>query len=625
MTPAAISARWTFAAVPLGLVVTLLAGEGIVRRPKAPTAPVREGAAALASRVDVLLEARWAKAGVRPAPDVDDLAFLRRVWLDLLGTIPSLEEIRTFEALPLAPGAPRRAWVVDRALADPRSSVAIAEQLARIAVGKGSKPDDLIYRRRRLVDWLARQVSQRRPWDALVRELLTAEGASTDTPAVNFTISQDKDPLKLAARTARAFLGVRIDCAQCHDHPFLDWKQTDFEGLAAFFGRVEREALLVHELEQGELELDAVTARGDVVGDAPSMSGMSGAGMSSPAAVASDAPDLSGAGMSSSSAAAAGAPDMASPGMSQKRRFGRGRKQAATAPPPGKRWVAPAAPYQPELVPDGFPAVGATAKTERTRREALAAWVTSRDNRYFARAFANRVWAWLIGRGLVEPVDELDAGQPWSPELLAALEADLRDGGFDIERLIRGVVLSRAYRVGSAAGDGQDEAAATAVGAVAPLKPLRAEQLAAAITQATSAWTWDERRSLLLRVGRFFQSIDFVTRHGGDPDAETAEDETMLQRLHLMNGQLLSERTKDDDIFGPTTRLPLLSPTDEAAVEGAFLMVLTRRPTAEEAAPFLARLKEPWKTDDRRNRARAEVMADLLWALANTTEFAWSH
>lgn len=620
MTPAAISARWTFAAVPLGLVVTLIAGEGIVRRPKAPTGPVREGATALAARVDRLLEERWAKASVLPAPDVDDLAFLRRVWLDLLGTIPSLEEIRTFEALPLAPGAPRRAWVVDRALSDPRSSVAIAEQLARIAVGKGSKPDDLIYRRKRLVEWLARQVSQRRPWDALVRELLTAEGASTDTPAVNFTISQDKDPLKLAARTARAFLGVRIDCAQCHDHPFLDWKQTDFEGLAAFFGRVEREALLVHELERGELELDAVTARGDVVGDdAPSMpgAGMSGAGMSSPAAVVSEAPAMASAASSGMS------------GMSEKKLFGRGRKQPAAAPPPGKRWVAPAAPFQPELVPDGFPAVGATARTERTRRAALAAWVTSRENRYFARAFANRVWAWLIGRGLVEPVDELDAGQPWSPELLAALEDDLRDGGFDIERLIRGVVLSRAYRVGSAVADaegrGQDEAAAAAVGAVAPLKPLRAEQLAAAIAQATSAWTWDERRSLLLRVARYFQSSDFTTRHGGDPDAETAEDETLLQRLHLMNGQLLSERTKDDDIFGPTTRLPLLSPTDEAAVEGAFLMVLTRRPTAEEAAPFLARLKEPWKTDDRRNRARAEVMADLLWALANTTEFAWSH
>jgi hypothetical protein len=551
---------WLALSVPLGLALALAADGPRQYRPRPAPAASREAAAALTARIDSTLDALWRARGLTPSPEVDDLAFARRLWLDLLGTVPSLEELRALEA---RPAAGRRAWLIDRALADPRFAGATAEQLARIIVGANAKPDDLLYRRRRLVDWLTRQVAARRPWDALVRDLLTAQGLSTDTPAVNFVVSQDRDPLKLAARSARAFLGVRIDCAQCHDHPFADWRQDDFEGLAAFFARLQRGSPAVRDGAAGELELD-------------------------PRRGAAPTPNM-------------GAPAMAMGGS------------------PGKRVVAPAVPYDPALLPPIDAGPGG-------RRRALAAWVTDPRNRSFSRAFANRLWAWLLGRGLVDPTDALDTGTPWSPELLDLLERDVVEGGFDLEREVRAIVSSRAYARSSALPErpGVDEAAQVEACATYPVRPLRGDALARVVYQATSLWTWDDRRALLLRFARFAQVSDFTRRHGGDPDAEEEEEETLLQRLLLLNGKLVADRTKADDLFGPTMRLPLLAPSDAAAVDAAFLMALARRPAPAEAAPWVERLAAAAK-EEKANEARAKVMSDLEWALLNTTELATNH
>ncbi|MCO5169999.1 MAG: DUF1549 and DUF1553 domain-containing protein [Planctomycetes bacterium] len=537
--------RWTLLALPLGLAIALAADGPRRYRPRPAPPAARAEALAFAARIDGVLEREWAARGLTPSPEVDDLAFARRLWLDLLGTVPSLEELRELEAWP---PEGRRQRLIDRALADPRFASTLAEQLARVVVGANARPDDLLYRRRRLVDWLTQQVAAHRPWDALVRDLLTAEGLSTDTPAVNFVLSQERDPIKLAGRTARAFLGVRIDCAECHDHPYAAWKQADFEGLAAFFARLEPNTPGVRDRAAGELELDP--------GAATAMMG------------------------------------------------------------PARRRIAPAVPFDPTLLP--------AQEGERGRRRALAAWVTHPENATFTRAVANRVWAWLMGRGVVHPPDELDVTDPWSPALLDVLEAGAREGGLDLERLVRAVVSTRAYALSSALpGPAADEEAQLLSHATYPVEPLRPETLGRALYQATSFWTWDARRALLLRFARAGQVTDFVRRHGGDPDGEELDEETLLQRLHLLNGQLVHERTKDDDVFAPTTRLPLLAPTDEAALDAAFLMTLARRPTADEAAPWLARLAAPVAGD--RNAARAATMSDLLWALLNTTEFVTKH
>lgn len=521
---------WLVLAVPLGLVLSF-ADQDRPRGPRPRPAP----SGPLVAAVDSALAASWREAGLEPAGEVDDLTFARRLWLDLLGTIPSLEEIRALEALP---PERRRAAAIARALDDPRFDAVLAERLARIAVGTNAKPDDLTYRRRRLIAWLTAQVARRRPWDELVRELIAAEGLSTDRPATNFVVSQDVDPVRLAARTSRAFLGVRIDCAQCHDHPFARWKQPDFEGLAAFFARTKRDGAGVRERRRGELELDG--------------------------------------------------PDGA------------------------KRVVAPAVPFAPELLPQD-------AARGRNRRAALAAWLTHPDNPFFARAIVNRLWHWLTGRGLVEPVDELDQSAPRNRALLELLAADLVEHRFDLRRTIEAIVASRAYALPSTPPAGLAAWEAEDAGVARPLKPLRADQLASALVQTGSLWTYDEGRSPLLRLARFGAINEFVKRHRDDLEAEDPEPETLLQRLHLLNGKTVRQLTKTDDIFSPVTRLPLLTASDEQAVEAAFLITLTRRPTPEERDHFVARLAAA-----EGGKARAAAMADLVWALLNCTELAWS-
>lgn len=206
-------------------------------RPRVPlhTASVR----AAAARVDAAFEEMWKQAGLEPAPPAADLTVARRISLGLQGTIPSLEEIRHFESLP--PARRLDVWLAER-LADRRYADFVAERFARAYVGVEEGPF-LLYRRRRFVSWLADELHAGVGYDRIVRQLIAESGLWTDTPAVNFvtvTINEgegDKpDPNRLAARVSRAFLGIRIDCAECHDHPFADWRQSDFQALAAFFG-----------------------------------------------------------------------------------------------------------------------------------------------------------------------------------------------------------------------------------------------------------------------------------------------------------------------------------------------------------------------------------------------------
>ena len=211
----------------------------------APSAPreVGQPSEQLAPAVDEinrLFQSRWQQAGIVPAATAPELQVLRRLSLALQGTIPSLEEIREFEA----DRRPDRLthWT-GRMLADPRFADYFAERLARAFVGT-EEGQFIIYRRDRFTQWLSGHLQRNTPYDQLVREMVAATGVATGKPAVNFvlaTFANDQiDCQKLAGKTVRAFLGQRIDCAQCHDHPFDHWKQPDFEGLAAFYGQARQ-------------------------------------------------------------------------------------------------------------------------------------------------------------------------------------------------------------------------------------------------------------------------------------------------------------------------------------------------------------------------------------------------
>jgi hypothetical protein len=236
-----MKAKWLLSLAPVGLgVVGLVAWAAYTPgiSPKSTTdqsnsSEVQDSV----QRVDELFEHRWKTAGMVVAEPAPDLQILRRLSLSLRGTVPSLDEIRQFE---FDASPDRLSHWTDRILADERFFDYFAERLARCYVGT-DQGQLIIFRRDRFVDWLREQLKQNRPYDEMVREMIAGQGLWTGQPQTNFITAafanDEIDENKLAGRSVRAFLGQRMDCAQCHDHPFDKWKQHDFEGLAAYFGQ----------------------------------------------------------------------------------------------------------------------------------------------------------------------------------------------------------------------------------------------------------------------------------------------------------------------------------------------------------------------------------------------------
>jgi hypothetical protein len=488
----------------------------------------------------------WQGAGVEPAPPADDLTLARRLSLALVGTVPSLEELRAAEQLP---PERRAAWWVDYLLADRRFADYWAERLARVYVGNDMGPF-LVFRRGRFTRWLSDQLATNRPYDELVREMLASEGIWTGKPAANFITSAAQaegnnhpDAIRLAGRTARAFLAMRIDCLQCHDDklgnvlvgPPDDLRsgtQATFHELAAFFGSTEISLVGVHE------------------GDDPYRYKYLGA-------------------------------------------------SAETV-------VRPQVPFG----ADYFRGHG-------SRREQLAQWVTHPNNKPFARATVNRVWALLFGKPLVEPIDDIPLAGEYPPgmELLAADFAQHHD----LQRLIRLIAASEPFRRDSRA-DFEITPQHEAAWAAFPLSRLRPEQISGSLIQAASLKTINGQAHLVWRLVKFAETRDFVERYGDlGQDEFAASGSTIPQRLLLMNGKLVKERTKPNPLLAATTRIALLGRSAEQQVEAAYLTVLTRRPSAEELDHFAARLADtPRKKED-------EALEDLYWTLINSTEFSWNH
>ena len=266
------------ALVVLSLLVGAAASDPLaVRRRAQPPSPGTDRSsggtlptAATVAAIDRLLAERRSVAELEAAAAADELALLRRLWLALAATLPSLEEIRSFEA-DSAPGAIDRALAA--LLADRRTADALARRLAAALVGD-EKGQFIVFRRDRFTTWLADQIAANRPWDGIVREMVAARGLWTDMPAVNFVTQAAADGVidadKLAGRVSRVFLGARIDCAQCHDHPFAAWRQGEFEGLAACFAQarlspvgIEDDPRRVHRIERGSVAAVATPVTGE--------------------------------------------------------------------------------------------------------------------------------------------------------------------------------------------------------------------------------------------------------------------------------------------------------------------------------------------------------------------------
>jgi hypothetical protein len=492
---------------------------------------------------------QWTDHSLQPAGRADDLTIVRRISLALTGTIPSIEEIRLLQA---HPAEHRVDWWVQRLLEDRRSADYLAERLARAYVGTAGG-QFLIFRRTRFVSWLADELAVDRPYDELVRSLIATDGLWTSTPATNFItagIKPDSDvgvqENVMAARVARAFLGVRLDCAECHDHPFNpQWQRADFHGLAAFFGTAQQ------------------TFRGirDVLPE-----GVPGYSMQ----------DLD---------------------------------TLEYVP------VEPAVPFQPELMP-----------AEGKVRARLAAWVTHPENKAFGRATANRMWAVMFGRPLVEPVDDIPV-EGEVPAALDILAEDFVAHGYDLQRLIHLIAASRPFQLDSQADPSipghEVTEAHEECWAAFPVIRQRPEQLVGALLQCTSLETNDGDANALLRFVRFVGKSQFVERYGDLGDDEFSDrGGTIPQRLLMMNGEVVRNNVQSDNpfsFFAAVSQVARLAPTDEKAVETCYLAVLTRLPTPEEATHFKRRLC------DTTGEARRHAIEDLYWDLVNSTEFSWNH
>lgn len=510
------------------------------------------------AEIDGYFEKLWEQQQLTPAQPADEFLLLRRLALSLMGTVPSLEEIRQFEGDDQPDRIER--WT-QRYVNDPRFADYFAERLARCFVGVDGG-QFVVFRRDRFVSWLSDQLAANTPYDQIVRQMISSKGLWTGEPQTNFITSAvangDLDENKLAARSVRAFLGQSMDCAQCHDHPFdANWKQGHFEGVAAQFGQVEQGGLGVFDRPNKKYQVQDPAALEDSEGE----------------------------------------PDEIP------------MRDVAAAVPFGRDWVS---------------AEGAT-------REQFAHWVTHPENRRFERAIANRVWGLMFGRPFITPVDDMPnpSEEEADRDVLDMLGEDFRRHNYDLKRMIVTIASSKPFRLKSvvetenhAESDVSYEeliALLDETWGVFPMTRLRPEQIIGSMLQASSIQTIDQNSHLLTRFRRFTSERDFVNEYGDLGDQELVEQTgTIPQALLRMNSDM-TRGAVESGFLSACGRISNFSTTNEEALEAAYFVCLTRKPTPEERDHFLTLLGD--HTDDRRN----PIMEDIFWTLFNSPEFSWNH
>jgi hypothetical protein len=490
-----------------------------------------------------IVDREWAKAletaKVPASPEADDAEFLRRASLDLTGRIPTYERTVAF----LASTDPnKRRELVDELLASREFGVNFGQKWRLLIMprdtGSSKQPAD------RFTPWLADQLAADRPWSEIVTELLTTEGDFfRDASATLFLANNEESspkPSLLAASVGRLFLGVQVGCAECHNHPFAEWTQDEFWGLAAFFGRVRKKS-------KGDARLteDPPENAARVVFVVPE-----GAGKFSGQAVA------------------------------------------------------------PRFLNGGSPEVTETTSL----RPALAAWLTSRENPYFAKATVNRIWAQLFGRGIVQPVDDFRAeNAPSHPELLNALAREFVESGFEVKHILRAICNSRAYQRTSRPLP--ENEADTTLFSRAAVKVMAPEMLYDSLHVVLNTRTKPVERGGKKPNG-FVLTIEprdaFVRSFARSAEVDLGEQFAygVPQLLRLLNAPEYNILPPfiADQIGAGTSQVKL--------IETLYLVALSRWPTSQE----VERMQRLMGTN-----ATEQSYAGALWVLLNSSEFVLNH
>jgi cell division septation protein DedD len=537
-------------------------------------------------KVDQLVLAKLQTLRLLPSDLASDEEFFRRVYLDCIGTLPTAAEVRAF----LSDKSPsKRAALVDQLLERPEYVDYWTYKWGDLLrVNRETLTEKGMWT---MYSWVRDAVAQNKPWDKLVYDVLTSNGSTfTDGPSNFYRIS--RTPEDLTETVSQAFLGIRVQCARCHNHPFEKWTQADYYKFANLLSRIGR--------KPGDHPQDLVIT-------------------------------------------AATSGDIA---------FPKTGKPFAPAPYDGKPMAA---------------------DSKEDRRVYLAKWLASGDNPYFVRSIVNRVWRHFMGRGLIEPVDDLRATNPASNEpLMEFLSSDLVAHGFDLKHLMRQIMNSRTYQLTSRPRpeNKKDDRQYSRYF----VRRLTAEQLLDGICQVTGQ---TEKFANLPTGHRAIQLPDtrvanyFLDVFGRPPrqitcDCERAQEPNMAQALHLINGQpvnqkisanggtvdtLLKSSKKDDEIvtelylscFG---RFPTKQEMDAATQTIKEAMTPPKPAAAAPAKPAESKPTDPKAADAKATDpkaaakpaekpaeppkfdpvvARRQVFEDLLWALINGKEFVFNH
>ncbi len=502
----------------------------------------------LAGRIDRHLESRWKSDGITPAAMADDGEFLRRASLHIAGTIPAVSDARRF----LRDASPRkRAALIDELLESPQYLTNFSNYWRQVLMPEAGTDLQARAQLPGFEAWLRQHLSKNTPYDAIVRELLTVpldtgravnspfDGMGTATP-LGFFQSKQVKPENLAAATSRMFLGLRIECAQCHDHPQDVWKRQQFWGYAAFFAGIER----VDRNEEFVGRVKEVFDRRELTIPDPEVDRV---------------------------------------------------VQATFLDGSSPKW-----------------------RTRVSSRRELADWITSKQNPYFARATVNRLWGHFFGVGFVNPVDDFSGtNKPSHPELLDEIAADFAAHNFDLKYLIRAITSTKAYQLTSRKSrDTQDQPQQFARMTV---QGLTGEQLFDSLATAVGYFEPTPPQNVSV-FGQTGPRAEFLELFAPDNNSVTERQTSILQALALMNGQFTSTATSLDNsaTLAAVTDFPLMN--DAAKIETLYLAALTRKPRPDE----LDRLTKYVESGGPSKNQKA-ALADVFWALLNSSEFLFNH
>ncbi|MAV33949.1 MAG: hypothetical protein CMJ59_00690 [Planctomycetaceae bacterium] len=555
----------------------------------------------LPERIDRIIEAACRDAGTKLAGPADDAEFLRRVHLDLVGVVPTSAEARAF---PDDPASDKRAVLIDRLLARPE----FAFQMAGVF--------DVMLIERRIAtipsydikapgwrDWLVESFRQNKPWDQLVREMLSSDGTNEQNgPAAKFYLVRDVEPHLVARDIGRLMLGTDLQCAQCHDDPRIKaFQQADYFGLYAFVSRLQH-------FHDGDNKRNYVSekARGDV----------------------------------SFSSAFTGTEGETNPRL-----------------PDGQMIV------DPPLVKDKEykvkPQKGKMGVPLYSRRARLAEVLPRRETTGFSRNIANRIWAVMFGRGIVHPLDMHHADNPPShPALLRLLAQRLEETNYDIRGLIGDLAMTRAYQRSSRLPDPAQGSPAPADFAVAALRPLSPEQLGWSVQQVTGRLAsrlerterrmkqaapkddarpngapetgasarlpddsspidlaWQVRRKVYGDLRSELETLfTQFSRLPGQPD--DGFQPTVDQALFLLNSERMVKFMKESVLLDRLSHLE--NPTELA--DEIFLAVLSRHPTEDERTDVSEVVEG---TSERKQRR--DIVRQIVWGQLLSAEFRLNH